>query len=398
MTEGSSKWTEGIWSKTKGTSYLGKKISSADSLELESKAQGLNDLETESRFEGKGEFRAVLTDQVDLYEDYIGKYSYDRKIHLTGVSRYDEPHLTVIKEGRMKRAFYNGVDDANIAEYNITVTNDGNAALGPVYVKDLFPSGTVFINSSLRPARMASNYANWTLMYLSIGQAVDIKLMLNVTDEADELVNRVDAYAAYNDRWITASNFTAHQLNWLTCCEPEISAFKTAKLDANDPNTVWFRIAIKNRANYTMTARITDWLPEGLTFLNSSIQADNYPDNLSWVINDLQPGAIGIIDYRVKSMKSGVFTNIAHIEAHGVDGSGEAVEDISATIAVGGSKASYISNYDWQLPACFDLNYTQQEFGENWMPCYSCGSAESQPLDTSCDSCVPATGGDSDIL
>jgi len=63
--------------------------------------------------------------------------------------------------------------------------------------------------------------------------------------------------------------------------------------------------------------------------MNSSIQADGNPYNLSWVLNDIQPGGIGIIDYRAEAMKSGRFTNNARIEAHTVDGSGEAIKDIS---------------------------------------------------------------------
>ena len=80
----------------------------------------------------------------------MGEYDITRKVQLTGVSRYDRPHITVTKEGNMTTRWFNKTM-ANVMEYTITITNDGNLALAPINVRDIFPPGTEYISSSIRP-------------------------------------------------------------------------------------------------------------------------------------------------------------------------------------------------------------------------------------------------------
>ena len=61
--------------------------------------------------------------------------------------------------------------------YTITLENDGNRALGPIYVKDFFPEGAMFIDSSLRPSELTHARAEWTLTHLSIGDRSSINSM-----------------------------------------------------------------------------------------------------------------------------------------------------------------------------------------------------------------------------
>ena len=183
---GYGKWKSGIWSKSSGKSYLGQEISGADYINEETKASGLNDLSSNLSYRGQGRFRAVSEpdnrSMVDLDEEYVGEYSLQRKVHLGGTSRFDRPHLTLNKTGRL-------VPGTVVADYTISVQNDGNTALGPVYVWDIFPAGTDYLSSSLKPNRLLPGYANWSLLYLGIGQSVTISLRLNLTDPQDELVN-----------------------------------------------------------------------------------------------------------------------------------------------------------------------------------------------------------------
>ncbi len=114
------------------------------------------------------------TDEVDNEERYVGEFSLTRHILMTGVSKYDYPHITVTKEGRDEVCEWFNRINSTVADYIITVTNDGNRALAPVYVWDLFPSGTQYISSSVKPSALSATDANWTILHLGIGNSLTI--------------------------------------------------------------------------------------------------------------------------------------------------------------------------------------------------------------------------------
>jgi large repetitive protein len=355
-------------------------------------------MDIEADFSGRAQFKSQYVksgnqtkDELSLYDEYVGKYKINHNLTLSGVARFDEPHLSISKVGSLDPA------GGSFINYVITAVNDGNRALGPVYVLDLFPPGTEYVYSTLRPSDLASNSVQWTLLHLGIGSSSTIELKLNATEDLDNLVNRVQARGGYNDEWVSAENYSALQLNWLSCCPPQLRTSKTGYVDANDSMLVHYRIVLKNRESYVMAATINDDLPGGMMFINSTVQPSDYRSGrVKWNIIDIKPAEVKVIDYLVRALQDGVFVNQAHIETTTVNGSDYAFADVSCQVQIGsGFNSGTASN--WQPPACFGLNCTQQEFGEDWMPCYTCGAAEPQPLDTSCTSCVPAVGSDSDI-
>ena len=147
--------------------------------------------------------------EVDNEERYVGEYSLNRHVLMTGVSKYDYPHITVTKEGRMGYEFFNRTN-STVADYTITVTNDGNRALAPVYVRDLFPPGTQYISSSYKPSALTATGANWTILHLGIGNSLTINLKLNITEYAPaNLVNCVGASGITGDRLV--SSYQLHE-------------------------------------------------------------------------------------------------------------------------------------------------------------------------------------------
>lgn len=259
----SKKWYEGMWSKSgtfnpKGNeglnsnsnsnsksnskstskssepaSFIGEEFSQADYMKKSTTAKGLNEMKTEADFSGTAQFEVIKRvsvanqskEEVSLYEEYTGKYKLARNIEIAGVAKFDEPHLSVSKVGKMEPAGGTYID------YTITVVNDGNRALGPIYVLDLFPPGTQYVYSSLRPSEQNGSYARWTLVSLGIGASTAIDLKLNMTEDVDNLVNRVQASGGYDGQWISAENYSAIQFNWLSCCPPQIWATKTAYVE-----------------------------------------------------------------------------------------------------------------------------------------------------------------------
>ncbi|VVB64747.1 Uncharacterised protein [uncultured archaeon] len=215
-----------------------------------------------------------------------------------------------------------------------------------------------------------------------------------MTLDLDSLVNRIQAKGEYDNQWVSAENFSALQLNWLSCCPPQLFAAKQASIDAKDSMLVRYKIVLKNREKSSMAASITDRLPDGMEFINSSLEpADHGPDWVTWNLIDLKPGEAVIIDYLVKALRTGTFVNQAHIDAHYLNGSDSASADVSSSIDIGGSKYSRSSS-DWQPPSCFGLNCTQQAFGDDWAACYTCGASEPPPLASICSSCTSAANSD----
>jgi uncharacterized repeat protein (TIGR01451 family) len=399
----SIKWKEGAWSKSSGSemkggalsgacrdgtcpgstsvpapctnatpvTYISREISDASYIKETSVARGISDLSTNATFSGRAEFKEILTNggceagpvpEVEQDDVYIGNFTISRKAHLTGTSKYDAPHMTVMKDGTVKYGrvrYFQGT----ALSYVITVINDGSSDLQPVYVKDFFPSGTEFINSSVRPSEITDDYANWTLEYLPVGGYSEIELNLNVSKSTGEVLNRVEALGSYDGSWVYASNFSVIQNSWLQCCQPGISAIKTATIDPVDPSIVHYQIALRNRANYPIAAKVTDDIPEGMTLLNSSLEPDMRSGRAVWSILEVRPGEIGIIYYTAKALKDGSFTNLAHVEAHGLEGEGEAQTDASVTVVVDRSKKASEKSYtgeEWHPPEDWEMTSSSE--------------------------------------
>jgi len=326
----SMKWKEGMRSKVPGTSYIGEEYTSITELDKETVAKGLNEMDTLANFSGQARYRAILKDEVDFDEAYSGDYSVERRVMFSGTAKYDRPHLNVTKtldgiaEEKEDCDAYNCSKTKYIATYTISIENDGNAALGPIYVKDLFPPGSIFDEpSSLRPIELTETSANWTLTHLAIGDVATIILKLDVTKYyPDELVNRVEVCGGYGDSWVCASNFSSLELNWLSCCLDEtVSVTKTAEVDDVNSNVVWYRIDITNNDNVTRAATVTDHLPEGMVLLDSMVSFASYNGStITWNLIEIGPFERVTIPYRVSAQHPGRFVNSVLVDARSVDG------------------------------------------------------------------------------
>jgi uncharacterized repeat protein (TIGR01451 family) len=390
------RWSEGMWSKS-GTlrggditaankscsvpvstadcnsseasaTYIGERYSSLDYLKKDSVALGLNEMKTNASFSGIADFRAKAagsnsTSKIDNEERYAGQYSLSRNVRIGGVSKYDRPHITVTKEGRMATKWFNKTN-SNVAEYVITITNDGSSSLAPINVRDIFPPGTEYISSSIRPSSLSGSNVNWTLLNLGIGNSVTIELTLNITDYAPgNIVNRVMVCGMKGDDCISAAAYSSIESGSVGCCPPDVFVDKTAKLDALDPTRVHYVVLVKNNGNSAMAATVTDRLPTGMSLLQSSSEPSSYEAPLAkWVIVNLLPGQVQTIEYDVRAATDGTFVNAVLVDATAVDGTGYATEEAAAQIEVGGTGvAPRTTRYGgWQAP---DWNMTSPDEG-----------------------------------
>ncbi len=359
-------WKEGMRSRSRDISYLGEEYTSTTQLDKETVARGLNEMDTVANFSGRARYRTVLRDEVDIDEQYEGEYSVESRVLLTGVPKYDRPHMTVVKVGSLHQETILDATETTlvgesrdkvitVATYNITVENDGNKALGPIYVKDLFPPEAAYINSSVRPSELTDSYVNWTLTHLAIGDVSTITLNLDVTKHhPDELVNRVIVTAGYNgDEQVTASNYTALEMEWLTCCLNEtVSVTKVPELDEENPNVVMYRVDIKNWADVTRVATVTDSLPAGIVLIDSMVPFASYENNVvTWNLIEIGPFETVTIAYRVEAQRAGRFVNSVEVDARSVDGAVVQPVYASSVIEVGVvEECEATSCTGWQPP------------------------------------------------
>jgi uncharacterized repeat protein (TIGR01451 family) len=366
----SGRWREGIYSRTEGVSYIGEEYYSIDRLEREATFRGLNDLSTEADFVGSARYRVVVAERsegggpsrvgtareeagwwpvepedgtrnisdrrrpetrIDYDEVYSGDYSVARKVLLSGVPKYDHPHISVSKVGEAD-------PNASQVRYVITLTNDGNAALSEISVEDILPKGTSYLSSSLRPETAAERVV-WSIPPLAAGGTIEIDLDLAVNEYGGSIVNVVKATAnAGNDTVVSASNFSVLEAGWLSCCPDEIFASKTGEVDPILENVILYRLTVQNLQNETVVANIVDTLPAGLYLLGASVTPAEYDQSrgtINWVITDLEPREVRTIEYIVEARTRGRFLNVAEVEPYAIGGRELGVVSVSAVVDVG---------------------------------------------------------------
>jgi uncharacterized repeat protein (TIGR01451 family) len=353
----SMKWKEGMWSRVANTSFIGEEYTGADRLDKETIARGLSEMDTEANFTGRARFRAVLEDLVDIDDGYEGTYAVQRRILLEGVPRYDLPHLSLRKDGEI---VYPASDASPLASYTIILENDGNQSLGPVIVKDLFPPGAVFVNSSLRPSELVKGRATWTLTHLAIGDRFEIDLWLNLTGyRGDEIVNQVEAEGGYNGNWARADNFSAIEIDWLRCCPSGdiVTVTKSGHVDVNESNVVVYTITVENVGKGAGAAVVTDYLPDGMEVMDAVPEFASLDNGVvTWNLVDLMLGETRTITYRAQALWSGRFVNRVQVDASLVDGSGMDMVYASTVVEVGEFERE-IPAPGWQPPD-WGFNYT----------------------------------------
>jgi uncharacterized repeat protein (TIGR01451 family) len=293
-------------------------------------------------------------DIIDNEERYVGSYDIKRHAHLSRASKYDQPHLTVIKEGKTRTEWLNGTD-VTLAEYSIQITNDGDRALAPIQVRDIFPPGTQYIRSTIRPVKLDPAFADWTLAHLGIGETIVIGLTLNITKIAQgNLVNRVDVCGSYSGSSVCTGNYSVQEFDWLTCCPPTVQLSKKAWLDEMDPAIVHYRIMVANRADDSVAVTVTDQLPASMTLLDASIEPNmDSGGQLIWALTEILSGKSVSIDYTVRASRDGGFTNIVHIDAVPINSDSSDAAEAAAYIeinATGAAPRTFMYG-GWEPPA-----------------------------------------------
>jgi len=212
----SQNWSEGMISRTKN-SLISEEFASASRLNVNTVAASLAERESDASFSGTAKLRTVYKEisgrndnrEVDRDETFMGDYELKRKIILGGIARYNCPHLYLRKDGQRFK---------DVASFVITIINDGNAAIGPLFLQDIFPQEARFINATLLPNQLDQNCSNWTILHLAIGNTLRIGINLNVERCGGDIVNRALVVGNCSAGQVTAQNLSIIDGDYLGCC------------------------------------------------------------------------------------------------------------------------------------------------------------------------------------
>jgi len=233
----SSKWADDVRVKNYGSSEsIHESYRYADTLERDRTVfadQNGSLMDTEARFKGayhlgyleetSPDIKGHSSTLKEMTSDYSGSFEIvyklgsrfqNRSTAITKVRYYDEPHLTIYQSSEISRV------DENTINLTISLLNDGNSSLGPIYMRDLFPVGTFYSSASTRPSSDIypdTTSANWTFTYLPMGRSLTLYLQLGIYQVIDVPVNTVDVTAGLKGHWITATDAHAINYNWLSC-------------------------------------------------------------------------------------------------------------------------------------------------------------------------------------
>ncbi|NLH22746.1 MAG: DUF11 domain-containing protein, partial [Methanothrix sp.] len=359
----SSKWTEGVYSRDPGKTYLGEEYSSLTQMDKETLVAGLNYIQSQANFTGKASYRQAIEGQTDLEQEYLGRYSIKYKTSLQGTAKFDRPHINVIKEGQIIKPEN---QSKAYARYKIIIENDGNEMLSPIYVNDLFPPGAVYVNSSLRPS-LADSGANWSLSHLPVGDRSEVTLWLEIGENlSNRLVNRVQATGSHAAGWASASNISVLECGWLPCAPSQgdqIAVKKRAFVNESASDLVWYLLRIENHGNCTPSLTVTDSLPRGMKLIEATPDVTSYDresNTLFWNIISLKPNDAISIMYQVQVTAGGKQVNQVKVEAVSPDGC-DINPAYDSTVMILGQKNAESWPDDWKPPAdwvdqCFETS------------------------------------------
>ncbi len=327
----SSKWGEGVSSQSDNHVLISESFTGLQLLDKETEVTDMTNAETEANFTGSGEF-VIAGDNFTSDEVYAGNYSILRKVAINQLPKYDKPHVTVTKQ------LYLDPVDCKMADYSITVINDGNWEVGPVFVRDTFPTSTTFQGSSEEPVELTTRIANWSIETLSPGESRNIQVKLRIDKDVDKLINRVRATAYVdkdNKQSRIYSNYNSTVLLDKNRCTPgELSITTRVDLDKERSGVIRYRSTVENLADYNVSVNFTSYFPEGASFLESSPKTKMVEeDNATWSFK-LATGKKKTITHYVQYNGTGLVESIAKAYAISEDGQKNLTAEAAATILI----------------------------------------------------------------
>jgi uncharacterized repeat protein (TIGR01451 family) len=365
-------WREGTGSRftlSKDQAFMTSNFSDINELESETAIISSGESRASAKFSGRARLKTgyINTSGPDhgfvvIYDEYSGNFSISRGYRV--YPRYSAPHMSLTSQGFVES------QECSKLRYIITLTNDGNRPLGPIFVRTSFPSGTSFLDASINPFELTPRYANWSISYLGVGESININLDLQITKIKENYASssravtvypvirsypitdssgKVSTFQTSSDRRLSASNSSQLAVNWSDCGSQILSATYSATTDSNNPRIINYRLLVENLADENLKANITVRLPYAMRFINSTSSYEQLAeDTFLWTIEKLNAGKRRSISFTAKAEDNGFYQSNASIAAISRDDGKEmASSEVIAPVMVGKTVYS-ITPTAWQ--------------------------------------------------
>ena len=269
----------------------------------------------------------------------------------TVTHKYVEAIIDANKTATIEHPEVGYVLEGETITYTITVTNTGDLAKR-VTVKDVIPTGTSFVENSIKIDNQEQTY---TQTDLQNGINVDVPAQGNVVVTFEVTVNEL-ALDTYEGTITNKANVDGTDTNEVTeeVKKPHVTGVKTSTpasgstVKQNDPIT--YVITLTNDGTAPETVTVRDEIPDGTTFKDGSIKVQG--DSKTYTIDDLTTYGINVtvpeketrtveFTVTVNDLDNGdKITNIAYVEGEETD----PVEHTYVEAIIDGSKASETEN------------------------------------------------------
>jgi uncharacterized repeat protein (TIGR01451 family) len=229
------------------------------------------------------------------------------------------------------------VDGGDKITYFIKVTNTGESSLDNLQVKDAIPEYTTYVEGSIAYKGKAdlvtpddTNITDglgdltWNIKNVPVGESVTLNFTVQV-DELNtagerEIKNQAYAKTPKEAEW-TPSNEVEHKQG----LEYTIKKSSNPELDSilKSGDYVTYFIHVENTGSETLRdIKVMDKVPAGTEYEEDSIYStfDNTKTNvdgtqLTWEIEEIEPGAIAVVSFRVKvTGDQSTIRNIAQVQ------------------------------------------------------------------------------------
>ena len=352
-------WSEGTGSRftlLKDQAFMTSNFSDINELESETAIISSGESRASAKFSGRARLKSGYINTsgpehgfIFMDDEYAGNFSISRGYRV--YPRFSVPHMSITSQG------FVDPQDCSKLRYIITLTNDGNRPLGPIFVRTSFPSGTSFLDASLNPFELTPRYANWSVEYLSVGESFNINLDLEITKRKDSYASSSRAITIYqvmrgstsSDRRLSASNSSLFDANWSRCSQQNLSATYSATPDSKNPKIINYRLMVENLGDENLRANITVRLPDAMRFINSTSSYEKLAeDAFFWTIDKLNAGKKRSISFMAKAEDNGFYLSNASVTAISLDDGREiASSQVIAPVMVGKTVYS-ITPTAWQ--------------------------------------------------
>ena len=227
--------------------------------------------------------RDTATLSFEVTVDELGTYEYSKTLRNTATVDGEETNevQTIVNKPNVQISKASSpssgstVEKGNIIIYTITLDNSDGTAPATVIVKDNIPTGTTFVNGSIRvggysTGDTASNLAQGIGVALNAGQTKTVEFRVTVNDLNNGAT--IENVATVDDE---QTNRTIH-----TYIEPVISGTKSSTTENNlsyvvEGETITYTITVRNDGDLGKNVEIRDTIPDGTSFVVGSIKTND---------------------------------------------------------------------------------------------------------------------------